>query len=666
MPERPGPWELLDRPSDPVVADRAAIDSRLAHFRSLADAMRVEGQRLAKIGSGEALAGKYADELRSASQDVAKDLNQVVGRYDAVVQALVAYQPALDAALAGSAAALDDAIDASGAVRQADALPLATAAAGAELTPQQVQANDDKTAATNAAAGRLQAAKARLAGVLASLDDAGREAAATVRRGFGDGLTDSGWDRFKYAFKKFLKILVQVLTYIGMALAVIAIIIPGVGPLIFAAGAAIGAVALAAEIGLMALGEGSWLDLGMALAGMLTLGGTKLFGPAINSGLRSAMGSLRGTSRAGTSAAEEAGNGVLRLRGGADDAASIRSGTSSVTSRSADDAASVRSSPGSVASRSGDDSAESARSGAARPEPSAPKTDLELAREWGVPPGSTKVPHPDDIGHNAAFIKPGTDSWISPTGVTYTRMTDWVGYKGISTEGAETMLQNGPRRHPDPRFQNGNPDPDWKGFYAADKVEGARPYATEFNEDTFMYSGGDVLRYQHGREVTLVQPGSQVSDGNLARELFPLHDRELPFMDELGKEGMIMRNPLDNEDGFEFIVPWSLSEDGTVTRAGQMIPGKRRGEEATWVELPPVPLRSVDNASSSAPPRGDSPNGSHLDNDAATIPGEEMSRVSLADEMFSILNEQRRYQGNTGVINNANRALDAVSRMGRF
>jgi hypothetical protein len=442
---------------------------------------------------------------------------------------------------------------------------------------------------------------------------------------------------------------------------------------------------------------------------VLTLGVGKLFGPAINSGLRSAMGSLRGTSRSGASAAEEAGSSVLRLRGGADDASSVRSGASSVTSRSSDDAASIRSGQGSVASRNADDAAESARSEPSRPESITPRTDLELAREWGVPPGSIKVAHPNDIGHNAAFIKPGTDSWVSPTGVTYTRMTDWVGYKGISTEGGEKMLQNGPRRDPDPRFQNGNPDPDWKGFYASDKVEGAKSYATDFNEETYMYSGGDVLRYQHGREVTLVQPASQVSDGAAARDLFPLHQRELPFMDELGKEGMIMRNPLDNEDGFEFIVPWSLSEEGTVTRAGRMIAGRRRGEEATWEDLSPPPVRSVEDAPSSAPPRVDAPAGPHLDNDAASIrserllgpaddlaapgpsrdgslfarigesrqhgspsaagmdpaiPDQGVSSISLADEMHNILNAQRSYESNMGTINKAHAALDTASRLG--
>jgi len=590
VPERPGPWDLLDRPSDPVVADTVAIDSRLAHFRSLADAMRVEGQRLSKIASGEALAGKYADELRSASGDVAKDLNQVVGRYDAVVEALVAFQPAVDAALTGSAAALDDAINASAAQRQADSMQLATAVLfnyrddqlpeglpGTELTPQQVQANEDKAVATEAAAARLREAKARLAGVLANLDDVGRQAAATIRRSFNDGLTDSGWDRFKYAFKKFLKILVKVLTYIGMALAVIAILIPGVGPLIFAAGAAIAGVALAAEIGLMALGEGSWLDLGMAIAGLFTLGVGKLFGPAINSGLRSAMGSIKGVGKSisvGSTGYQRLDKGMKILDRIQDPLGSAAASTGGAAGKAAG-----------AGKQAGTKVASGSGSAATRGVDNAPKTDLELAHEWGVPPGSTKVPHPDDLGANAGFIKPGTHSWKSDTNVTYTRMTDWVGYKGISTKGSEIMREHGAKRLPEPAG-NGNPNPEWKGFYATDNIDGAKQYASQWDDATARDLGGDVLRYQHNREVTLVQPAGEATDPALARALFPENDPKLPLIDGLGDRGMIMRNPLaGNEDGFEFIVPWSLSEKGALSLTGRNVPGKRAFAEPTWEDL---------------------------------------------------------------------------------
>ena len=303
MPERPGPWELLDKPSDPVVADIPEVSARLAYFQSLAEIMRTEGQRLSQIASGESLKGQYADKLRSSAGTVAKDLDQVVGRYEAVVQAITTYQPALETALLGSSQALDDAIDANAAVLAADAMPTATAPPGKKLTEQQEQANTDKTTATNAAADRLNAAKQKLAGVLSALDQAGQAAAATIRKGFNDGLTDSAWDRFKYFFKKFLQILVKVLTYIGMALAVIALVIPGVGEMVLAATVALGAVTLAADVGLKALGGGSWLDIGLGIAGLLTFGAAKVLGPAISAGVKSLTSGADAVGEAGSGAA---------------------------------------------------------------------------------------------------------------------------------------------------------------------------------------------------------------------------------------------------------------------------------------------------------------------------------------------------------------------------
>lgn len=333
MPARPGPWDLLDRPNDPVVADVEAIDARLTYFRSLADSMRVEGSRLSQIASGDSLAGNYANELRSASGAVAKDLDQVVGRYEAVVQALNLYEPEVEVALSGSLSALDAAIDANAAAQQAAGLPTAAPTPGAALSPEQTQANQDKTSAASNAAEQLSDAKSSLSGVLDRLDDAGRQAASIIRRSFNDGLTDSTWQRFKYAFAKFLKILVKVLTYVGMALAVIALVIPGLGEAIFAAGMVLGAVVLAADVTLKAMGQGSWADIGIAVAGLLTLGAAKFLGPALQSGLRSALGSMRASFGSAASAADEAGSAAERLVGNsteeeASDAAASQASTS--------------------------------------------------------------------------------------------------------------------------------------------------------------------------------------------------------------------------------------------------------------------------------------------------------------------------------------------------
>lgn len=320
MAARPGRWELLDFEVDPVDADRAGVDQRVQHYQQVANAIRVESERLRRIATGAALKGKYADQLRSASGEVATDLNRVQERYDAVASALQEYGPALDSALSGSMQALEDAEAASSASSAADAMPQNTAADGQTLSADQQQQNDDRTRAVSDAANRLQDAKSRMRSVLTDLDGAGRAAAARIRGGFGDGLTDSGWDRFVAGFTKFLKVLVKVLEYIAIALAAIALVIPGVGELVFAAGLAIAAVTVAAEGALVGMGEGSWVDFGIAVAGLVTFGAAKVLGPAIKAAV-SAMG--RGASRSGAAAADAAEgsadgarSGTLSLRGG--------------------------------------------------------------------------------------------------------------------------------------------------------------------------------------------------------------------------------------------------------------------------------------------------------------------------------------------------------------
>lgn len=279
MPRRPGRWDLLDQDHDPVESDVPAVDDRVARYRDLADMMETEGRRLRQIADGQSLTGQYADKLRESAGDVADDLLKVVDRYHAVVEAVTGYVPALETALTGSAAALDAAVTADQALSRAKALPTEKAPSGKSLTSDQQASNDAKNHAHDAASDDLAAAKSRLQQVLSTLDDAGQRAAGIVRGGFSGGLQDSGMDRFKYHFMKFLKILVKVLTYIGIALAALALIIPGVGAAVLAAvGAAIAVIELAAQTVLTATGNGSWTDVAMAIVGVATLGAGKALG----------------------------------------------------------------------------------------------------------------------------------------------------------------------------------------------------------------------------------------------------------------------------------------------------------------------------------------------------------------------------------------------------
>jgi hypothetical protein len=335
MPERMGQWTLLGHDADPVIADTAVIDERVAHYRKIADEMQVNAQRLDRIADGTALKGRYADELRSSSGEVARDLHKVVGRYEAVATALEAYEPAVEQALIESQGALDDAVSANGVSQAAAGMPTEEPADGQELTAEQTAHNDEKTARTNQAADALSAAKARLSSALGTLDAAGQAAARTISGGFDDGLKDSGWDRFVYGFMKFLKILVKVLTYLAMALAVIALVIPGLGEAIFAATMALAAIDVAANAALVGTGNGTWADFGIAIAGLLTFGVGKLFGPAIQAGLKSVGSSVKSSVSGAIDTARGIGRGPRPAVAGVDEAgSSVSSGRSSFESGS--------------------------------------------------------------------------------------------------------------------------------------------------------------------------------------------------------------------------------------------------------------------------------------------------------------------------------------------
>ncbi len=309
MPKRPGDWHLLDCHEDPVIADVHAINDRVTHYREIADMMETEAQTLQKIANGESLRGKYADELRHSAGEVGGSLQKVVGRYRTVVTAMTEYVPHLETALTESLAVLDDAMAAYQLRGAADAMPTATPEKGKELTDEQRSANDDKQRAQHSAADHLAAAKARLGAVLATLNDTGRKAAATVRGGFNDGLTDSRGDRIRARFAKFLHILAKVLMWVGIAFAAIALLVPGLNVAIMTAlGVALGAVTLAVAATLKAMKEGSTLEVVLAGVGLLTAGAGGALLKGAGAGARDAAGRVAPESTAPVAGAPSGGS----------------------------------------------------------------------------------------------------------------------------------------------------------------------------------------------------------------------------------------------------------------------------------------------------------------------------------------------------------------------
>lgn len=303
MPPRSGNWQLLDHDSDPVPGDSARLGELITYYRTMADTITSEARTLQEIGEGNAsqLAGKSADAVRARSRDVAGSLSQMAGRYEAVRDALTGFQPELDVALDQSAKALQRAVAAEGSLVVSAGLPnpeSGRAPDAAPFTADETAQIHARTTAIDGAADAAGSAKRHLQDALAALDIAGRAARSRIEAAWNDGLVDTTAYKLRENFMKFLKILVKVLMWIGVALAVLAFFIPGLGALALA-GAAVAVVAVAASTALAAMGEGSWLDVILGAVSVLLLGVGVLVAKVVQTSHAALLGKALGAAKPG-------------------------------------------------------------------------------------------------------------------------------------------------------------------------------------------------------------------------------------------------------------------------------------------------------------------------------------------------------------------------------
>ena len=285
MPARSGNWPLLGHDSDPVAGDPDQLHDLIAYYTKMADTITSEAAVLERIGSGDTseLLGESADAIRKRSKDVAKSLHQTSGRYEAVASALAGYAPALDTARTESARAVAEAEAAEGAKGSSAAMADPSQSRPDDAPPLTDEENAQVHARTTAmadASDAAAAARARMDTALEALNSAGQAAARVIKGSFDDGLVDTWQYKLKQGFLKFLKMIVKIFMWIGVALAVLAFFIPGLGALALA-GAAVAVMSLAASTVLAAMGEGSWLDVILGAVSVLMLGAGVLISKAI-------------------------------------------------------------------------------------------------------------------------------------------------------------------------------------------------------------------------------------------------------------------------------------------------------------------------------------------------------------------------------------------------
>jgi len=265
-------WQPLGLDTDPVPGDPGRISQEAAHLAAMAK--EISGQvdalhQMAAGGADGALKGQYADKIHSSARDLADQLGKVVGRYQKVSSALHGWLPDLEQAQSMSLQALNQAEGPAAKLNQAVVLP-----GGSNLTAAQKQSVQDYHTAMKQAQGELDAAKALLGRATTLRDNSASYHAGLINRAIDDGVKDSWWDQFKEWIDHYAWLIKDICTVLEIAatvLAVLALIFTGVGWIILL-GVALTAVALLGRTMLAAVGDGSWMDVGMDAIALVTFG----------------------------------------------------------------------------------------------------------------------------------------------------------------------------------------------------------------------------------------------------------------------------------------------------------------------------------------------------------------------------------------------------------
>ncbi|KDR61166.1 hypothetical protein ACH4GG_06040 [Streptomyces albidoflavus] len=253
---RPVDWQPLAE-SDPTPGSPKDIDDEVSHMASIAKKLRAQVDDLEKIAKKEGLKGKYSQTLTEGASDLAGKLEDAAGRYETVKSHLSEWSKDLAVAQRRSLAALD------------------------------LVKSDE---------GKEEEAKDKLKAAVEYRDDRAGHWAGKIEQAIeGDNLTDSWWDNVKDWIDKnagWLKVVIEIASYVATALAIAAIFISGIGiGIVLAAAIAV----LVARVVMALAGQGSWADVALDIFGIATMG----LGRGAVTGLKAGQAATRAAAAAG-------------------------------------------------------------------------------------------------------------------------------------------------------------------------------------------------------------------------------------------------------------------------------------------------------------------------------------------------------------------------------
>ncbi|MEU8086691.1 hypothetical protein AB0B57_24150 [Micromonospora sp. NPDC049101] len=277
---RPGDaeWSVLQLDSDPVPGDSESFEEITRAYQELARTTQEAHDLLASGSQVDVGQGKAMDAFRDLIGKLPGRLDGMANSYAAAADAYLRYLPSLEEAQTMSLRALDQARQAAGDQRAAQAsvasavAALVTMNADTATAPDaKEQVTDDASAARSRAADAQQAldgAKALLGQATALRDQAARTAAETLNQLAKDAPQRSLWDKIVEAFHAFVDFLQStVIEWITTILDVLSVVASFIFPPL---GSAIGFLSGGIELAAAALG-GDPAEIALA-AGGLALG----------------------------------------------------------------------------------------------------------------------------------------------------------------------------------------------------------------------------------------------------------------------------------------------------------------------------------------------------------------------------------------------------------
>ncbi|MBW5422624.1 hypothetical protein GKQ77_13805 [Streptomyces sp. BG9H] len=254
MAGRPVDWSPIAE-SDPTPGDPVAIRAEAKRLSDIAETLSRQVKKLRQLGDDDNIKGKYAKSLKEESEELAGRFDKTKGRYEKVSGHLKTWAKELEHAQNLAKKARDKA-----------------------------QADEKDEDAVKEAKKQLFKATSHF-----------HSHALTVRRNIleaiDDAVEDSTWDDLVGWAKEHadgFKLFLDVLSWVGTALAIAAIFVPGLNLLVIGLGVAV----VLGRMLLVAAGKATWMDVAFDAFGLLTMG----LGRGAMIGLKAASKSTRAAS----------------------------------------------------------------------------------------------------------------------------------------------------------------------------------------------------------------------------------------------------------------------------------------------------------------------------------------------------------------------------------